>query len=295
MKVAVTGGSGRIGAPTVRVLRAAGHEVLSLDRVPPADLSIPHRVIDLTDKDAVRRVFDGCEAVCHLGEIPSVINGDHQRAYAHNTHVGSLVMESAVQVGVKRIVYTSSCQVYGCFGVGDHPYHAPVRLPFDETHPCQPHNAYALSKSANETYAQLLADRAHVDIAAFRFPGTFTDEQANLALQKMLSRPAPRRLHRDGMGAHLHADDAARAYLAALDAEFSGFEAFHFTTEHVVCDIPVRDAMLEILPHLPLPSDWPASKCVLLCDKAQRILKWTARYSLRDAYLRANEARRKAI
>lgn len=295
MKVAVTGGSGRIGTPTVRVLRAAGHDVLSLDRVPPADLSIPHRVVDLADKDTVRRVFEGCQAVCHLGEIPSVINGDHHRAYAHNTHVGSLVMESAVQVGVKRIVYTSSCQVYGFFGVGSNPYHAPVRLPIDETHPCQPHNAYALSKASNETYARLLADRAGVDIAAFRFPGTYTEEQAQMALQQMLARPNPRKLNRDGLGAHLYAEDAARAYLAAVEADFTGFEAFHFAADEVVCDLPVRDALLDLFPHLSLPTDWPERKCPLVCDKAHRMLNWSPRHSFLEALREMTGPLRKAV
>ncbi len=292
MKVVVTGGSGRIGSATARVLREAGHEVLTLDRSPPADLSKPHRVIDLADKQAVRLAFEGAEAVLHLGEQPNIFAGDWQQVYSHNTHIGSLVMETAALVGAAKLVYTSSCQVYGCWGHENGTPNPPQALPIDETHPLQPSNSYALAKVANETYARLLADRKKIAVAVFRPPLTYTTEMEPEMLDRLAKRRRPRSLRLDGLGTTLHVEDAATAYLAVITVGWSGFEAFHFASDDVVTDIPVRQVLAERYPHLPrLPESWGANQSPMSTQKARDLLGWRPKYSL----FRADQERRAAL
>lgn len=62
MTILVTGGTGRLGRPTVAALRARGHDVRILSRRPGAD----HAVADLATGDGVRDALAGVEVVVHL-------------------------------------------------------------------------------------------------------------------------------------------------------------------------------------------------------------------------------------
>ncbi|MDB5324793.1 MAG: NAD-dependent epimerase/dehydratase [Phycisphaerales bacterium] len=290
MRISVTGGSGKIGANVVRTLRAAGHDVTSIDSRPAENSSPKDLVTDLRDRDAVRAAIDGCEAVVHLGEMANIFGGDWHRVYAHNTHVGSLVMELAAECRVAKLIYTSSCQVYGCWGGENGILYAPLRLPLDETHPLNPANSYALSKVANEHYARLVAERTGMRVAAFRLPYVMTEAQHEKQVEWRLARREPVIIGQDGLGTTLHVDDAASAYAAAITAEWTGFEPFHFTAPDVFCDRPVRDVLQERYPHLPLPADWPANKSPVVTDKAQRMLGWTARHSAHRRWLLRRES-----
>jgi len=295
MKVVVTGGSGRIGSATARAFRQAGHDVLTLDRRSPGDLSQAHRVIDLADRVAVRLALEGAEVVLHLGEQPNISRGDWQQVYGCNTQIGSVVMETAWEVGATKLIYTSSCQVYGCWGLENGAVKLPVSLPLEETHPLQPANTYALSKVANEMYARMLSDRKQLDIAVFRPPMTYVPEMASEMLQRMTTLPGPRRLSNDGFGSNLHVEDAANAYLAAITVGWTGFEAFHFAADDVVTDIPIREVMMERYPHLPpLPESWGPNQTVVSTKKARDMLGWRPKHSLLRALGEARAALLKA-
>ncbi|MBC7784196.1 MAG: NAD(P)-dependent oxidoreductase [Burkholderiales bacterium] len=281
MKVAVTGGSGNIGSGVVKALKEAGHDLLSLDIRPPDTEDVPFRVMDLRDRDSLRAALEGCDAVFHLGEIPNVGCDNSQHVYSHNTHVGSLVMETAADAGARKIVYTSSCQVYGCWGADTGQLLPPVYLPLDEDHPLRAHSAYSLSKVANETYARLLSARRGVSVAAFRFPFVYTPQIEQHMIDHTLREP-PRDLGRDGFGSIIHVGDAAAAYISILTWEWSGFEAFHFVEPTVVSRRPVREVLLERFGHTPLPADWPADASPVSTEKARRVLGWSPKHDFAE-------------
>lgn len=280
MKIVVTGGSGKIGQSVVRALSSAGHAVRSLDRFPPHDLSIEHRVVDLRDPSAVQFAIDGAEAVCHLGEIPNIINGDRAGCYGTNATIAAAVMEAAATIGVRKLIYTSSCQVYGCWGGENGRTAPPQYLPMDEEHPLQPCNAYALSKVSNETYARLLSDRVGMSVAAFRFPGVVGNEVWSHMLERARAGRSRKPLRTDGLGTYIHVDDAANAYVRAIETSWSGFEAFHFVAPTVRSSLFVREALVQLFPHAPLPADWPEYAAPVTTEKASRLLSWQAVHTL---------------
>src|SRR5882724_7121783 len=69
MRVAVTGGRGRLGRYVVAALRGA-HEVRVLDRTPPRD-GADWPAVDMLDRRAVAAALRGQEAVIHLAAIDS--------------------------------------------------------------------------------------------------------------------------------------------------------------------------------------------------------------------------------
>jgi UDP-glucose-4-epimerase GalE len=148
MKVLVTGGAGYIGSHVCKALARAGHEPIAFD-----NLSTGHRwaarwgelvVADLADGAAVRRALSGhgVSAVMHFAASAYVgVSVTNPRAYyANNLSNGLGLLDAMLDVGVKSLVFSSSCAT---FGVQTTPL-------LDEQHPQRPVNPYGDTKLALE-------------------------------------------------------------------------------------------------------------------------------------------------
>jgi len=277
MKIAVTGASGKIGREVVRQLQARGHDTLSLDVRPPSEGTGPFQVIDLRAASQVRRAFDGMDAVCHLGEWPHLIAG-HAETYQANTEIGSNVMTAARQMGVGRLIYTSTCQTYGYWG----DYAKMLRLPappvpFTEEAPLRPTNGYALSKVSNENFARILVNDGSMPIAAFRFPFILTPQRAAWFAREAQAhqRDVP-----EGFGTYLYVQDAALAYCLALEVGWQGFEAFHFVADDVLYAGDMPQMLQRVWPDVQVPAGWPAEANPVLTTKAREKFGWRPAHSL---------------
>ena len=281
MKIAVTGGSGRIGSEVARQMRERGHDVLSLDIRPPADTTLPHRVVDLRVASALRKAFDGLDAVCHLGEYPNVYGGAAE-TFSHNTETGSTVMATAKQVGVPRLIYTSSCQVYGYWGDLDIALQPPpAYLPLDEASLKRGTKGYALGKIANESFAELLTTDGAIDIAAFRFPFVMGQQHAEWAARERLR---PRGHFHEGFGTYLIKQDAALAYCLALEIGWKGFEAFHFVAQDTRYAGNLRDRIQALWPSVVMPAGWNGFTPPVDTSKALQWFGWKAALSLTSMF-----------
>jgi nucleoside-diphosphate-sugar epimerase len=278
LRVAVTGGSGSIGSQVIKQLLAAGHQAINIDRR-QADEPLARFVFaDVTRREQVQPILEQVDAVCHLGEIPN--NGPSHSPdtiYGRNATAASAVLQSAADLKIQRVIYTSTCQVYGTWGDNV----PPLRLPLDETHPLRPHNAYALSKASNEGFCHLVARKYGLSIAIFRFPAVLNFRGAE--------RWYRRRMHDEGpthdLQTYVGVDDAARAYVLALEQPRPGCEAYHFSAAEVQSAIPLRQRLAEYHPDFPpLPPDWPDFKSPMLCDKARSHFGWEPTWNLREEW-----------
>jgi UDP-glucose 4-epimerase len=146
MKLLVTGGAGYIGSIVSRQLLELGHEVVVLDnlerghreavapdaRFVEADLRDPAQVAA-----AVGEGFDG---VLHFAALALVSESvSHPERY-YRTNVGGTLnlLEAMRDASVPRLVFSSTCAVYG----------QPDEVPIREDAPPRPANAYGASKLA---------------------------------------------------------------------------------------------------------------------------------------------------
>ena len=142
MVVLVIGGAGYIGSHAARALRQRGHEVVIYDNLSTgyAFLAGGFELVraDIADAPtlsaALRRVDSVMHFAAHAYVGESVTN---PRKYFRNNVEGGLVLLNAcVDCGVRRIIFSSTCAVYG----------VPAKVPIPEDTPRQPVNPYGVSK-----------------------------------------------------------------------------------------------------------------------------------------------------
>jgi UDP-glucose 4-epimerase len=116
MRVAVTGGSGFIGAHVVDRLLDAGHEVRVLDLdVSNADPRADTHAVDVLDLDAMVAAVDGCEAAFHIAGMSNVdvAFADPVGTVRLNVEGTGNVCEAARRCGLRRVLFASTVWVYG--------------------------------------------------------------------------------------------------------------------------------------------------------------------------------------
>ncbi len=146
MKLLVTGGAGYIGSIVSRRLLAAGHAVVVLD-----NLERGHRAalapdarfveVDLRDRAATREALgEGFDGVLHFAALALVAESvSHPERYYRTNVQGTLnLLEAMREASVPRLVFSSTCAVYG----------QPDEVPIREDAPPRPQNAYGASKLA---------------------------------------------------------------------------------------------------------------------------------------------------
>jgi dihydroflavonol-4-reductase len=118
MTVLVTGGAGFIGTRLVEALLANGEQVRVLDleaheAALPGDLGADLVVGDMLDREAVGAALDGCQRVFHVAALFAMWQPDRGAYYRVNVDGTRSVLETALAMGVRRVVHTSSAVTIG--------------------------------------------------------------------------------------------------------------------------------------------------------------------------------------
>src|SRR5881397_2771286 len=149
MRIFVTGGAGYIGSVCTEQLLNEGHEVAVFD-----NLSEGHRRAvdprarfiegDLAQRDQIETALSNCrsDAVMHFAANALVGESmqNPSKYFRNNISNGLNLLDAMIATGVRRMVVSSTCAIFG----------PPDRLPIDETAPASPINPYAESKLAFE-------------------------------------------------------------------------------------------------------------------------------------------------
>jgi UDP-glucose 4-epimerase len=165
MRILVTGGAGFIGSHlTKRLLETNPTKVVVLDNLHRGCLEalaevrkrIEFQEADIRDAALLRAAMQGVDVVYHLAAQANVLGAVADMDYSFFTNtVGTYnVLREARHCGVRRVVFTSSREVYG----------EVARLPVPESAPLNPKNAYGASKAAGELYCRIFGSEPEVVI-----------------------------------------------------------------------------------------------------------------------------------
>jgi nucleoside-diphosphate-sugar epimerase len=272
MKIAVTGGSGRIGSAVAALALAQGHSIVSIDRVEPAESLAPENLrfvlAHIGDYDALLHAFEGCDAVIHMAAIPSPFR--HPDHIVHNNNVvGSYnVLRAAVEHGIMRICQASSVNAIGLS------YSRAPRFdyfPLDEAHPNYSEEPYGLSKWICEQQADSFARRYEdIRIASLRFHWVVPD-RATAGLYFNVAGPESAK----HLWAYTLFEPAARACLVSLDAAFEGHQVFYIVAPDTTNDLPSLELAARFFPHVPIRGDLSGHRSFFSTAKAEHLLGWT--------------------
>jgi UDP-glucose-4-epimerase GalE len=305
--ILVLGGAGYIGSHAARALRRSGYEVVLCD-----NLSTGFRRLaqgfellegDIADEARLRPVLARVDAVMHFAAHAYVGESvENPRKYFQNNVVGALsLLNSVLDAGIRRFVFSSTCAVYGI----------PGQIPITEQTPREPVNPYGASKlffeNALEAYSRAYGLRS-VSLRYFNAAGA--DESGEigekhepethlipLALAASTENGPELQVYgsdyptADGtcLRDYIHVNDLADAHVRALQYLEKGGDSLAINLGtgrgHSVLEViqaaekttgrPVRR---KIGPRR--PGDPP----VLVADpaKAQTVLGWTANRNLAD-------------
>ena len=149
--ILVTGAGGFIGSHLVEALAAQGAQVRAfvrynsrgdpgLLRLLPTEIYSSLEVVagDLRDPQAIHNAVSGCQVVLHLGALISIpYSYFHPVEVAETNFIGTLnVLTACRDLGVERLVHTSTSEVYG----------TARQIPIREGHPLQGQSPYSASK-----------------------------------------------------------------------------------------------------------------------------------------------------
>ena len=281
-RVVVTGGSGKLGRVCVRDLRAHGYDVTNVDTIPgegPREATV---VADLADfgqtlevLSAVDDRYRAVDAVVHLAAIPAPGLAPNHEIFRVNTLSTYNVFEAARRLGIRNVVWASSETVLGLPFATPPPY-----IPVDEEYDARPESAYSLSKEVGERMAnQFCRWDPALKIACLRFSNVMYEEEY-AGFPAFDADAAARRWNLWG---YIDARDGAQAIRRALEADFTGAEAFIIANADTVMSRPNAELVAEQFPGVELREGIGDTETLLAIDKARRMLGYEPAYTWRGA------------
>jgi UDP-glucose 4-epimerase len=297
-RVLVTGGAGYIGSIVVEQLLARGHEPIVLD-----DLSTGHRAAIAAGVEFVQgSVGDRCvlEDVLHRHGVDALMHfaafalvaesvANPAKYQANNVAAGRVLLDTTVAAGVRRVIFSSSCAIYGHRGAE----------PISEDTPAAPVNPYGETKMEFERMLALAGRTqgvASISLRYFNAAGASErygeDHEPETHLIPNVLRVAQGRAPAlevygtdyptsDGTAVrdYIHVLDLADAHIRALDADLDGAVAVNLGTGTGSSVLAVTEAARHVtgrpvatLARPRRPGDPPF--LVAARGRAERLLGW---------------------
>lgn len=279
-RVAVTGGTGKLGRAVVDLLSGQGYDVTSLDLTPPRVPSEKFSRVDFSDYGQTLDAFlgidarhSGLDAIVHLAAIPGPGIVNDVETFHNNIKATFNVFHAARRAGIRNIVYASSETLLGIPFSTDPPY-----LPVDEDYPARPETAYSLVKHLEEAMAaQLTRWDPGLKIVGLRFSNVM--DEADYA--RFPSFDADLSLREWNLWSYIDHRDGAQAVLQALRSETLGFDVFNIAADDTVMARPSAELAAERFPNVPLKTELLGNASLISSRKAKETLGYQPNHSWR--------------
>jgi len=303
--VLVTGAGGFIGSHLTERLVREGARVRAFVRynsrhdvgllaLLPAEMLTSVEVIagDLRDGEAVRTAMTGIEVVFHLGALIAIpYSYLHPCEVVETNVMGTLnVLMAARDLGTRRVVHTSSSEVYG----------TALYTPIDEAHPLQGQSPYSASKIGADKIAESFFRSFGVPVATIRPFNTYGPRQSARAViptiaVQALSSEQIRLGALDPVRDFTFVDDTVEGFLQVGRQEAAAGQEINIGSGECISVGELARKILSIVGRdLPIVGEdqrrRPAQSEVLRLhaspDKARQLLGWQAQVPLDDGLRR---------
>lgn len=307
MKVLVTGADGFIGSHLTEALVARGHEVRAfvlynsfdswgwLDQAPrTVTEKLDVFAGDIRDPHGVRTAMKGCDAVLHLAALIAIPFSYHSPDTYVDTNVkGTLnVVQAARELGVSRVVHTSTSEVYGTAQF----------VPITEQHPLLGQSPYSASKIGADQIAYSFHAAFGTPVVIARPFNTFGPRQSARAVIPSIITQLASGKRRIKLGALTptrdfnYVPDTVAGFIAALESGNGVGEVVNFGSNfeisigdtarmiaeemNVSLEIETEEARLR-------PAKSEVERLWAANAKAKDLFGWSPRYGGRDGFRRA--------
>jgi len=309
MKLLVTGADGFIGSHLAEALVRRGHAVRAFVQYNSfgsrgwldgcdARLAAKMQFIagDVRDPHQVAEAVEGCEAVLHLAALIAIPFSYHAPdAYVETNVKGTLnVLQAARRHGVKRVLHTSTSEVYGTARA----------VPITEDHPLQAQSPYAATKAASDLLALSFHASFNLPVCVVRPFNTFGPRQSARAVVPTVISQIAAGSRKVRLGS-LHptrdfnyVSDTVHGFIAALESDAgvgevvnlgSGYEISIGDLARLIGEVMNADVAVELDPERVRPA---ASEVDRLCasnEKAHRLFGWKPELAGREGLRRGLE------
>lgn len=184
-KTLVTGADGFIGSHLVEMLVSQGHNVRALSQynsfnywgwLEDIDCLGTIEVVngDIRDAHYCKHIMQDVETVYHLGALIAIpYSYTAPTSYVDTNVIGTLnICQAAMECGVKRVIHTSTSEVYG----------TAQYVPIDEKHPLQPQSPYSASKIGADAMAMSFYNSFSLPVTIARPFNTYGPRQSARAV-----------------------------------------------------------------------------------------------------------------
>jgi NAD dependent epimerase/dehydratase len=306
MKILLTGADGFIGSHLTEALVRSGHDVRAfvmynsfnswgwLDQSPKEIKSqIDVFAGDIRDPNGVRIATKGCSAVIHLAALIAIPYSYHSPDTYVDTNIkGTLnVLQAARELGVSRVIHTSTSEVYGTARF----------VPITEQHPLQGQSPYSASKIASDQLAYSFYASFGLPVVIARPFNTYGPRQSARAVIPTIISQLAAGAKRIQLGA-LHptrdfnfVSDTVDAFIAALKSDQGVGEVINFGSnyeisigETVSLIADVMNVSVEIAEDKKRirPMNSEVERLWADNSKARKLLNWEPRYLGKDGLRR---------
>lgn len=308
-KILITGADGFIGSHLTEALVRAGHEVRAfvlynsfgswgwLDHC-AADVRGHFDVFagDIRDPYGVKAAMKDCEAVLHLAALIAIPYSYHSPDTYVDTNVkGTLnVVQAARELDVRRVVHTSTSEVYGTARF----------VPITEEHPLQGQSPYSASKIGADQIAMSFFASFGTPVVTVRPFNTYGPRQSARAVIPTVITQIANGARQIKLGAvHPTRDfnyvkDTVRGFIAALESNRgvgevinlgSNFEMSIGDTARLIAEIMGTDIDIVSVDERKRPKKSEVERLLASNAKAKALLRWEPRYGGRDGFRRGLE------
>ncbi|HUN49128.1 MAG TPA: NAD(P)-dependent oxidoreductase [Stellaceae bacterium] len=246
MRIAVTGGRGRLGRYVVAELMKR-HEVRVLDKSAPTEAGA-YAAVDVLDRAALAAAFKGQEVVAHLAAIDRSVPCPDDVLFDINVRGTWNVFDAAESAGVRRVIHCSSSSVYGLDDTN--PEMPPLYLPVDEAHPTRPSATYGMSKRAGEVIAAAFARRRQLEVLIIRpcyvaFPEMIPFLMGGGPVKGREGEAPPY------LRPYVDPADVAGAFALAAEHSYAGIETLNICAGDSCTDVPTVDHLRNLYGSVP--------------------------------------------